>query len=135
MAVTAMNNMLAAERLSFSDLANVLEEQRYSAVDMQHALNKGKEIASREVGNQQQNGALEFFDGDGEPRWYEIAVFCRDNVEKLRSDREKEFVNDMPGKVLSFGQPTSAQAKWLLSVFVKLGGRCAANIQARYFQR
>lgn len=135
MAVTTMNQMLAAEKLSFSDIANALEEQRYSAVDMQYALNKGKEIASREVGNQQQNTALEFFDGNGEPRWYEIALFCRDNVGRLRNDREKEFVNDMPGKMLQYAAPTGPQAKWLLSIFVKLGGHCAPDIQARYFQR
>ena len=75
-AVTALNSMLAAEKLSFSDIANVLEEQRYSVEDMQHALNKGKELAGREVAAQ--NPALEFFDIDGKPRWYEIAVFNRE---------------------------------------------------------
>ena len=96
--MTALNGMLAAEKLSFSDIASVLEEQRYSVEDMQHALNKGKELAGREVGAQ--NPELDFFDIDGKPRWYEIAVFCRNKVEQLRRDREKEFINDMPGKML-----------------------------------
>ena len=129
-AVTALNSMLAAEKLSFSDIANVLEEQRYSVEDMQHALNKGKELASREVAAQ--NPALEFFDSDSKPRWYEIAVFCRNNIEQLRRDREKEFVNDMPDKMLRY-VPSDAQAKWLLSIFVKLGGYCDPKIKAQYF--
>jgi hypothetical protein len=124
-----LNSLLAAEKLSFSDIARVLEEERYSAEAMNHAVNRGKELAGCELGSRE---ALEFFDSNGQPRWYEIAVFCRDNVEQLRRDREKEFVNDMPSKMLRY-KPTGPQAKWLLSIFVKLGGYCDPKIKTAYF--
>lgn len=129
-AVTALNSMLAAEKLNFSDIANVLEEQRYSVEDMQHALNKGKELASRELGSR--DPELEFFDIDNRPRWYEIAVFNRDNIARLRRDWEKEFTIDIVDKVMA-REPSPKQAQWILKIFVNLGGYCDPKVKAQYF--
>lgn len=135
-AVTALNSMLAAEKLSFSDVANVLEEQRYSVEDMQHALNKGKELAGREIAAQ--NPALEFFDISGNPNWYAIATFNRDNIEKLhiRTDYDefcKAFsTGDVVARTLE-REPTPKMQKQLLRIFVKLGGYCDPKIKAVYF--
>jgi hypothetical protein len=134
-ALAKMKQLFANEGLSFNDIATVIEgcngeieERRYSDSDAKVIFEKGVEKGRIEAGQKD----LEFFDSNGHPRWYEIAVFCRDNVERLHKDREKEFVNDMPGKMLNY-KPTGPQAKWLLSIFVKLGGYCDAKVQAKYF--
>jgi hypothetical protein len=141
-ALTALNNFLATEKLNINDVANLIEKRGYSADDMTTVFNLGKESARRDLEGQQhqlvgqqQIGLNDCLDTEGNPRWYEIALFCLDNVGRLHSDREKEFVADMPGKMLQYAAPTNAQAKWLLSIFVKLGGRIGPKIQARYFQR
>jgi hypothetical protein len=129
-AVTALNSMLKAEKLSFNDVANVLEEQRYSAEDMQHALNRGKELVRRELGSQ--DSALEFFDLDGRPNWFAIATHNRDNIGKLRRDWDREFTTDMVAKTIAY-EPSLKQAKNILRIFVQLGGRCDPRIKAEYF--
>ena len=63
----------------------------------------------------------EFYDADGQPRWNEIALFCRKNVAQLRSEWEREFITDMAGKTL-WQQPSQKQAKHLLGIFIRLGG-------------
>lgn len=129
-AVTAMNDLLASEKLSFSDVANVLEKKRYSAEDMQFVFDKGKEVVTgREVGAQP---ALEFFDIDGNPRWYEMAVFCQDKVGRLHNAWEKNFITDIAGKMLE-REPTFKQAQCIIRIYVKLGGRCDPRARARYF--
>jgi hypothetical protein len=62
-----------------------------------------------------------FFNENGEPCWYAIATHCRDNKAQLPRDWDKDFVEDMPGKIVSYGRPASNQAKQLLRIFVMLG--------------
>jgi len=69
-----------------------------------------------------QQAPPEFYNSDGKPRWNEIALFCQRNIERLRSNWEVAFINDMAGKTL-VREPTERQAKYLLAIFVKLGGR------------
>jgi len=137
--VAAMKRVFLAEGLSFHDIATVIEscdgeiaERKYSDADAKVIYERGKAAGRAE----QQNGDLEFYHADGAPRWYEIAVFCQRNVERLSrtSDREKEFIADMPGKLLG-REPSLAQAKWLLTIFVKLGGQVDAKLQATIFSR
>jgi hypothetical protein len=116
-AVAAMKRLFAAEGLSFHDIATVIEscngeieERKYSDAD------------------------LEFFDCDGRPRWYDMAVFCQRNAEQLRSPWERQFIADIAGKVLG-NTPSPKQAKCILRIFVKLGGYCDPSIQAAYFQQ
>ena len=49
---------------------------------------------------EQQDNNLEFYDGDGRPRWYDMAVYCQRNAGRLRSQWEKDFIADIAGKVL-----------------------------------
>jgi hypothetical protein len=136
-AVAAMKRLFAAERLSFHDIAMVIEscsgeieERKYSDADakviFEHGVEKGRA--------EQQNNDLEFFDGDGEPRWYEMAVFCQRHIERLRSPWEKEFATDIAGKVLG-KEPSHKQAQCILRIFVKLGGYCDPKVKAAYFQQ
>jgi hypothetical protein len=136
-AVAAMKRLLLAEGLSFHDIATVIEscdgsieERKYSDADAKVIYERGMAKGRAE----QQNGDLEFFDSAGQPRWYEMAVFCQRNVASQRiSPWEKEFTNDIAGKVLGH-EPSHKQAQCILRIFVKLGGKCDPKVKAAYFQ-
>jgi hypothetical protein len=128
-AVTMMQRTLAAERLSFNDIATVIEnhqgeieERKYSDADAEIIFAKGVEKGRKEEARKQE-APPEFYDADGQPRWYEIAIFCQQNSAQLRNDWERSFANDMPGNIIKYSAPTEKQAKHLLAIFVKLGGR------------
>ena len=63
----------------------------------------------------------EFHNVDGTPAWNEIALFCQQNNSRLR-ENERQFVNDMAGRSV-WREPTEKQAKWLRSIFYRLGGK------------
>jgi hypothetical protein len=127
-AVAAMKRLFTAEGLSFHDIATVvescngtIEERKYSDADAKVIYERGIE-KGRAEGRAEQQLPPEFFDLNGQPRWSEIALFCQRNIARLRNAREKEFVNDMAGK-MTWCEPTERQGKWLFAIFVKLGGR------------
>jgi hypothetical protein len=126
-AVTMMKRTLEAERLTFNDIATVIEnlqgeieEKKYSDTDAEIIFAKGVEKGRKEEARKRE-APPEFYDADGQPRWNEIALFCQKNTARLRSDWERTFINDMAGKTL-WSQPSEKQAKHLLAIFVKLGG-------------
>jgi hypothetical protein len=128
-AARRMKQQLAAERLTFNDIATVIEnangeieEKKYSDADAEIIFSKGVEKGRAEEARKQE-APPEFYDADGQPRWYEIAVFCQQNSDRLRNEWERNFVSDMPGKIIKFGQPTTKQVPHLLAIFVKLGGK------------
>ncbi len=129
-AVGRMRKLFKAEGLSFSDIATVIEncngeieERKYSDTDAEIIFAKGVEKGRAEEARKQQ-APPEFYDADGQPRWYEIAVFCQQNSNDQRLDEwERNFANDMPGKIIKWGNPKEKQVKHLLAIFVKLGGR------------
>ena len=126
-AVVGMRRVLTAENLDFHDVAAAIEWRRYNVEDMVHALNRGKELARREVGDRQQPAALEFFDGD-EPHWYNMAEFCSNNAESPRlTNWEKTFAGNIVGKTI-----TDRMKPHVLGIYIKLGGRCDPKIRARY---
>ena len=133
--MAAMKRLFAAEGLSFHDIATVIEscngeieERKYSDADAKVIFERGMAKGRAE----QQDNNLEFYDGDGRPRWYDMAVYCQRNAARLRSQWEKEFVADIAGKVLGT-EPSLKQARCILKIFVKLGGHCDPRIQAAYF--
>jgi hypothetical protein len=128
-ALTMMRRTLEAERLSFNDIATVIEnangeieERKYSDSDAEIIFAKGVEKGRTEEARKQ-TVPPEFYGTDGQPRWYEIATFCHQNASQLRDEWERNFASDMPSKIIKYGQPTERQTKHLLAIFVKLGGR------------
>jgi len=128
-AARRMKQQLATEGLSINDIAVVLEnangeieERKYSETDAKIIFEKGIEKGRKEEARKQE-APPEFFGTDGQPRWYEIAVFCQQNSAQLRNEWERSFANDMPGNIIKYSAPTEKQAKHLLAIFVKLGGR------------
>jgi hypothetical protein len=129
---TGLRRLAHSEGLVFGNLATLIEncngeieELKYSDADMHEATivtkqkgeQQGYEKAKREM-----TAPPEFYDASGEPRWYEIACFCRDNQGHRLNDWEKSFVEDMPGKIAGYGEPKPKQAKHLLRIFIELGG-------------
>jgi hypothetical protein len=126
-AVTMMKRTLEAKRLTFNDIATVIEnhqgeieEKKYSDADAEIIFARGVEKGRVDEARKQQ-APPEFYDPDGHPRWSEIALFCQKNITQLRSQWEITFINDMAGKTL-WREPSDKQAKHLLAIFVKLGG-------------
>jgi hypothetical protein len=127
-ALGRMKNLFKAEGLSFSDIATVIEncngeieEKKYSDTDAEIIFTKGVEKGRAEEARKRE-APPEFFDTDGQPRWYEIAVYCQQNSTQLRNEWERNFANDIPGRIIKFGKPTEKMIPHLLAIFVKLGG-------------
>ena len=127
-AATGLRRLLQSEGLAFNDLATLIEncdgqieERKYSDTDAEIIFARGVEKGRTEEEHNQQ-APPEFYDADGHPRWYEIAMFCQQNSARLRNEWERNFINDMPSKIIKFGRPTEKQVPHLLAIFVKLGG-------------
>ena len=136
-AAHGLRRLVPAEGLSFNEIAVLIEncggkiEQfKYSDADAEVIFARGVE-RGRDEERREQSAPPEFYDADGRPRWHEMAVFCRDHTGRLRSDWEKEFVDDMVGKTLQ-RVPTDKQAKHLFAIFVKVGGPYDAKTAGLY---
>jgi hypothetical protein len=127
-AVRRMRQLLTVEGLSFNDIATVIEncngeieEKKYSDSDAEIIFTKGVEKGRAEEARMRE-APPEFYDIDGSPRWYEIAVYCQQNSTQLRNEWERNFANDIPCRIIRFGKPTEKMIPHLLAIFVKLGG-------------
>jgi hypothetical protein len=128
-ALRRMKQQLANEGLSFNDIAIVIEnangaieERKYSDADAKIIFERGKQKGrEEEARSRPQDQPPDFYDGDGQPRWNAIATFCQKHHPRLRPN-EQEFIDDMAGKTM-WREPTEKQGKWLLSIFIRLGGR------------
>jgi len=126
-AARRMKQQLVGEGLSFNDIATVIEncngeieERKYSDSDAELIFAKGVEKGRKEEANRKDLPPA-FYDADGQPRWSAVALFCQQHHRRLRP-KEQEFIDDMAGKTM-WREPTEKQGKWLLSIFIRLGGR------------
>jgi hypothetical protein len=129
-AAAALKRLVPAEGLTFNDLATLIEncngeieEKKYSEADAEVIFARGAEKGRAEEARKRE-APSEFYDADGHPRWLEIAQFCQKNNQRLRQ-AEQQFIDDMVGHT-TWREPTERQGKWLLSIFIKLGGRRSA---------
>jgi hypothetical protein len=134
-AVAAMRRLFETEKLSFNDLAAVIEgtdegRPKFTENDARKIYEEGVRDGLAKARSAAQES--DFFDSDGSPCWPEIAVYCRAKAGQLRNEREREFVSDMAVNTLE-REPTLKQARWLLRTFVKLGGHCDNRARATYF--
>jgi hypothetical protein len=141
-ALTKLKCLLDEEGLTFNDVAIVIEncdgeieERKYSDSDLAYAADRMKKKGEQEgyqKARREMMAPPEFYDDFGNPRWYEIAVHCRANKGRLHRDWDKTFVEDLPGKILSYGEPTPPQAKQLLRIFLVLGGVVDPKVAKTY---
>ena len=119
--------MLKSHGLDIHDVADVIEgatgeiggAKLLTDDDAKGIYERGVEEGKRKAGP---GLNPDFYEFDGSPRWHEIALFCQEQNERLRSEKEQEFIADMAGKTL-FRTPTPRQGDWLLAIFYKLGGK------------
>ena len=122
-AVNRMKSLFKEERLSFHDIATVIEncngeieEKKYSDADAEIIYNRGVEKGRAERPQQE---PTEFFDADNQPQWHAIALYCQRHYERLEQ-KHREFIDDMAGNTV-WRAPTEKQGKYLLSLFYRLG--------------
>ena len=129
--VRRMKQQLAAEGLSLNDIATVIEnangeieEKKYSDTDAKIIFERGVEKGRKEEAHKRELPP-DYYDADGCPQWHPIAMFCQQHRERLKTDKEREFVDDMADRTSRafFTEPTPRQADWLLGIFIRLGGR------------
>jgi hypothetical protein len=131
-AFMAMRRLVASEGLTFHDIATVIEnhqgeieEKKFSEADVAVIYAKGVEKGrEEEARKKEQIAPTDYYNEDGQPRWGAIAAFCQKNYDRLRSS-EQQFVDDMAGSTM-WRQPSEKQGRWLLTIFLRLGGRRAA---------
>jgi hypothetical protein len=88
--------------------------------EMRKLYDAGYEAGVRAAENKQ-HGSGDFHNVDGLPNWNEIALFCQQNNDRLRPT-ERQFIDDMASRTV-WREPTEKQAKWLRSIFYRLGGK------------
>jgi len=88
--------------------------------EMRKLYDAGYQAGVRVVENKQ-HGSGDFHNVDGLPNWNEIALFCQQNNDGLR-ENERAFINDMASRTV-WCEPTEKQARWLRSIFYRLGGK------------
>ena len=124
----AVRRLLASEGLSPNDVATVIENASGEIEKLKYSDDDAKKIYEQGLAEGHAAGVREppeFYDEDGEPRWHEMALFCQRNAPRLK-ENELTFIDDMAGRTL-WHEPTEKQSRWLLSIFIRLGGRRPAS--------
>jgi hypothetical protein len=146
-ALTKLENLLKEEGLSFNDIATVIEncngeieQLKYSDSDMAKVAEHMKERGLQEgyqKAKAENSLPPQFYDVDGEPRWYEIALYIETRKGRL-NDWERGFVEGDPQRgslvanMAKFGKPTPKQTKHVLGIFIKLGGMVPPEVIRQY---
>jgi hypothetical protein len=137
-AVRKLKLVLNNEGLTFNDLAIVIEncdgaieERKYSDDDAKIIFARGVEKGRVEEAQKQQ-APPEFYEADGTPRWYEIALFLHNNKARLRKDWDKGFVEELPSRIAGYGTPTRPMIKQIFRIFIMLGGTVDPKILQNY---
>jgi hypothetical protein len=104
-------------------LADRIERANGSALseaNMKELYDAGYSDGRRDAENKQ-FGSADFCNTDGTLQWHQIALYCQLHSNLLRG-QEPTFINDMASRTV-WHEPTEKQAKWLRSIFLRLGGR------------
>jgi hypothetical protein len=116
-AAQAIMRTLKGVGADIHELAACVKGGKLSQADMQRiydaAFQDGRRAAEKDK-------PTEFH--DVEPNWNEIAINCRDQDDGWLTERERKFVEDMV-RWTAYRKPSEKQAKWLHSIYVRLGRR------------
>jgi hypothetical protein len=121
-AVRALNRLLKANGSDIHAIADSIGQAngKLSEAEMRKLYDAGFEAGVRAV-EDKQHGDEDFHNTDGTPSWHTIAVWCQRRDERLR-DNEREFISSVAARTV-YREPTEKQAKWLKSIFYRLGGK------------
>ena len=120
-AARALNRTLQSAGLDLRAFADRVTQtngldkaQMQKIYDVDHAA--GRRAAEKELaGRMFQN-----VDASAEPSWFEIASECRAHPQMIRSDRERQFVNDMCRRLVHGGTPSEKQNAWLRKIYARV---------------
>jgi hypothetical protein len=103
------------------EIARLIEEGSRSGADNRRSYEAGLAEGRRQASAKAAEHS-KFKTDDGEPDWHEISRWCQARADRLREDKEREFVGDMVDRT-EFGSftPSEKQASWLLDIFRRLG--------------
>jgi hypothetical protein len=114
-AVRAIQNTLKNAKLDIHILADRIEQSKvFSKEEAAEIYKRGVEDGRRQVEQQQPVS----FTSIDEPTWNEIAITCRDRG-IFRSEREKEFVDDMVRRTVHGGELSEKQKDWLRKIYAR----------------
>jgi len=122
-AARAINRTLRDVGTDIHILAEHIENSNdcdLTEAEMRKLYDAGYSDGRRDAENKQ-FGSTDFRNVDGTPYWHQLALYCQQQGNLLRS-KEPTFVNDMAARTV-WCEPTVKQGKWLLSIFLRLGGR------------
>jgi hypothetical protein len=123
-----LDRTLKGSGFDFHTLADLVEQangDKLSEAEMKKLYDAGYEVghtdgvaAAEAKVSHDEDG---FRNVNGHPSWHAMAVFCQDCSGRLRPN-EADFVDDMAGWT-TWREPTPKQAKWLRSIYARLGGK------------
>jgi hypothetical protein len=93
---------------------------KISDADMRVLFDAGYEAGLRAAEDKLHANGDAFHNIDGLPCWHDMATWCQRRGDRLR-ERERTFIDDMAGRTV-WREPSEKQAKWLKSLFHRLGG-------------
>jgi hypothetical protein len=126
-AARAIPRVLKTEGADIHALADLIEraDAKLSEMEMRKLYDAGCEAGLadgvRAVEAKVSHDADGFRNVSWAPSWHDMARFCQERSARLRGS-EPKFVDDMSGLTL-WREPTPKQAKWLKSIYARLGGR------------
>jgi hypothetical protein len=118
-AARAISRTLQGAKLDIHALADgLVNGKKFSEADAMEIYQRGVADGRRAAEKVRPASFHNVSDDDGPP-WHEIACECS-HSNRLRDQREKDFVNDMVRWTVRGGVPTEKQAKWLRSIYVRV---------------
>jgi hypothetical protein len=121
-AARALNRTLKGAKLDIHALADTIGQtngKEYTEAHLLRARELGIEEGRRREREEQGAPVFRNINLDDEPTWHEIAVECAAHPNRMRSDRERQFVGDMVLRTVRGGEPTEKQASWLRKIYAR----------------
>lgn len=122
-AVRALNRLLKANGTDIHGLAASIGQangKKFTEADATEIYRRGVQEGKRQA-EDEHHGGEDFHNVDGSQPWYAMATWCQRRDNGLGA-REKTFIDDMASRAV-WREPTEKQAKWLRSIFHRLGGK------------
>jgi hypothetical protein len=118
-AARALNRTLKSAKLDIHVLADSIGQangKKWGDAHVLEAYKRGVEDGRREAESEPmfRNANI-----DAEPSWHDIAAECAAHPNRMRSERERQFVGDMVRRTVHGGEPTERQASWLRKIYAR----------------
>jgi hypothetical protein len=142
-AVVKLRNFFDREKLSFNNLATVIEKGArgyYTREEVLDASDKSKRLGEQEGYAKAKRETWlppEYYNADGEVRWYEMVFYIDKHKDRLRG-WDRKFVEGDPQRgsllanIAKFHKPTAGQIPFVLGIFIKLGGTVPPEVMRQY---